>query len=838
MKKILLFVSAFVGLFMTSCHKENFERAQMGNTVTITVEAPGAINTKAIADGTNVNEVHYAVYKNTTGEVNSIDGSSPLAQGVVEMNNKRATVNFDLLQDQEYTVIFWAQVKDAGHYTLGDLRTIQVAKEVDGNDETRAAFYRRYDFSTYEYKDHSVTLYRPFAQLNLLTTIESLTPSQTGQTTGYSIDVKTSEVIVKGLATSFNTLTGLAPAGEETFTFNMAATPEEQGQTTLTVNNKAYHYVSMNYFFVPEDEKLVDIEYTVVTDKGNIGHEIVAVPVKENHRTNVIGNLLTKETKFEIIVDPNFDGETVIDGEDYITVTSIEGLQHAIDNAPEGTTSIIFANDIVGNATILQKENVNLIIHGNDNKFDGIFAVNGGGRASGKETLTFQNINFETQGSDFTFITAPSKVGNNYNYSHNVTIENCTFTGNQTVGSASFTGTYNLVMKDCTAENMHSILQAQSCDNNILVEGVIVNNCKSGVSFGNTAYPTLKNATINAAVYGVRADANASRGNLVIENTTINAAQPVIVRKTTTDGYAVALDNVTLSTEEVYQVVFTSGADDAAYVAPTVTYSITGADNYSVFPRDNYGEKLSNGLYKNEKNFYVANAAGLITLSSMPLAGGESVALVADIDLAGVEFNGLGAFNPGNDNIFDGQGHTVSNWTNHANKSDFGFIKQWVGSIKNLTIKNADLKTSGRSGIIASNVYSNIENCHVVDCTLEDSYWACGLIAGLYCSGNVSNCSVTNSSVKSNGGTGAIVGVVNETPGTRSFTNCVVTGCTVNNTGIYGEGYSAAMVCGMINIANSTVKFVGCELSNNTKVGQFVGDLYYAADDDITIVVE
>ena len=840
MKKILLFASAIAGLFLASCQREGLEPVG-GNTVTITVEAPGAINTKAIADGTNVNEVHYAVYKTNSNEDYSIDDSGaidgPLAQGVVEMNNKRASVNFDLLQDQNYTVIFWAQVKDAGHYNLGDLRTIEVAKEVAGNDETRAAFFARYDFSTFEHKDHVVTLRRPFAQLNLLTTQESLNPVQEGQTQGYTIDVKTSEVIVKGLSTSFNTLTGLAPAGDETFTFVMADTPEEQGQETLTVNDKAYHYVSMNYFFVPEDEKLVDIEYTVVTDKGNIGHEIVAVPVKENYRTNVIGNLLTKETTFEIIVDPNFDGETVIDGEDYITVTSIEGLQHAINNAPEGTTSIIFANDIVGNATILQKENVNLIINGNDNKFDGIFAVNGGGRASGAETLTFQSINFETAGSDFTVISAPSKVGNQYNYSHNVTIEDCTFTGNQTVGAASFTGTYDLVMKNCSADNMHSILQVQSCDNNVLVEGVTVNNCKNGLSFGNTAYPTLKNSTISAAEYGVRADGNASRGNLVIENTTISATQPVIVRKTTTDGYAVALDNVTLSTEEVYQVVFTSGADDAAYVAPTVTYSITGADNYAVFPRDNYGEKLSDGLYKNAKSFYVANAAGLVTLSSMTLAGGESVSLVADIDLTGVEFNGISAFNPESNNTFDGKGHTVSNWTYTGRSDDMGFIKNWVGTIKNLTIKNAILRTGGRSAVIAAKPYGNIENCHVEDCNFQANYWACGLIAGMHNSGNMTNCTAKNSSIKSTGGTGAITGVLNETGGTRVYTGCEVVGCTIDNGG--DDPYGGAAIVGLINIDNTAIKFINCVQSNNTYKNTARDAFYgYNAGDNTTVTIE
>ena len=319
MKKILFFASALAGLFFAaSCQQDNLEPVATANTVTITVEAPGAINTKTIADGTNVNEVHYAVYKTNSGEDYAFDNSGnidgPLAQGFVGMTNKVASIDFDLLQDQDYTVIFWAQVAGAGHYTLGDLRTITIEDDVvDGNDETRAAFFARYDFSTYEHKDHKVTLRRPFAQLNLLTTPESLTPVQEGQTTGYTIDVKQSEVKVMGLGKSFNTLNGIAPKADEEIVFEMAATPEEQGQETLVVNGKPYHYVSMNYFFVPEEEKLVDIKYAVVTDKGNITHEILAVPTKENYRTNVIGNLLTKETTFEIVVDAEFDGQELVE---------------------------------------------------------------------------------------------------------------------------------------------------------------------------------------------------------------------------------------------------------------------------------------------------------------------------------------------------------------------------------------------------------------------------------------------------------------------------------------------------------------------------------------------
>ena len=250
------------------------------------------------------------------------------------------------------------------------------------------------------------------------------------------------------------------------------------------------------------------------------------------------------------------------------------------------------------------------------------------------------------------------------------------------------------------------------------------------------------------------------------------------------------------------------------------------------YVNENGEEYISEGLYYAEstKTYVVLSAEGLIALSSKTIKGGETVTLGADINLEGKEFNGLNAFNPENNNTFDGKNFTVSNWTNESGAADMGFIKNWVGPIKNVTINNAKLKTAGRSAILAAKVYANIENCHVENSVIEDSYWACGIIAGLYNSGNITGCTVTNSSIKSNGGTGGIVGVINETAGTRTIKDCQISNTTVNNTGAYGEGYSAALICGMINVENSTIVFDGCEYANNTKDGKYVGDLYYNAN--------
>ena len=243
---------------------------------------------------------------------------------------------------------------------------------------------------------------------------------------------------------------------------------------------------------------------------------------------------------------------------------------------------------------------------------------------------------------------------------------------------------------------------------------------------------------------------------------------------------------------------------------------------------------VANGLFKKENAYLVMTGEGLVALSGMTIKGGEIVTLGADIDLAGVQFNGLNAFNSENNNTFDGQNYTVSNWTYEGGAADMGFIRNWVGPVKNVKFENCNLKTAGRSAVVAAKIYGNIENVSVNNCSIEDSYWACGLVAGLYNAGSVSNVTVTNSSVKSNGGTAAIVGVFNEEGGERGLKNCSVSNTTINNTGVYGEAYTGGALVGVFN-SGATFTIEGCTVSNNTLVGGYVYEKY-PADESVTII--
>ena len=235
----------------------------------------------------------------------------------------------------------------------------------------------------------------------------------------------------------------------------------------------------------------------------------------------------------------------------------------------------------------------------------------------------------------------------------------------------------------------------------------------------------------------------------------------------------------------------------------------------------------------------VVTAADLVDIANNGSAyAGKTIKLVADIDLAGIEWKPINIWSPEKPFVIDGQGYTVYNMTVTSGSSDTGFVGSATGSIKNLNFENANLKTSGRSAIVAGKLYGDITNCHVKNSVIEDSYWAVGGIAGLYNSGSITNCSITNVTVKSNGGTGGIVGVINESSGNRSFENNRVINSTIHNTGAYGEAYSGGGIAGMLN-ADAVISLEGSTVDSATKLeGKYIYEICPPLTSAVAIVNE
>ena len=314
MKKLIYCAAALATvLFAGSCNKE-LETALGGDSHVIFTVSTDEVATKAdIADGTNVDALHWEIYLTANADT----APHALGKGVVvdKDGNKTFTVDLKLVADQEYSIIFWAQkmYNEDGtnpYYEVSDLRKVKIDYAVGKgtehvDDEDRAAFFAVHKFNTKNGPvNETVDLKRPFAQLNLgATNLET----SLNNVNGGVIIIESTDITVKNVAKSFDTLDG---KGEDqtALTYKRERTPYYDYKARhLVVNKEAYHWLSMNYLAVYGDADNVALDIKVNTTVGTVQHSIDNVPVKENHRTNILGDLLTTASSFQVIVDEEFD---------------------------------------------------------------------------------------------------------------------------------------------------------------------------------------------------------------------------------------------------------------------------------------------------------------------------------------------------------------------------------------------------------------------------------------------------------------------------------------------------------------------------------------------------
>lgn len=348
MKKFTFFAVALASLFLAgSCQQENLEPTAAAETVTITVELPQQ-QTKAIGDAETVTELIYEVW-NTDSNGNLV--GEQLTHRSVDLSGTTYDLSLDLLNDHNYAILFWAQVKDAGHYVTTNLTEVKEKKtQFSANQESRAAFYGVYTIEDHNRKaTGTVTLRRPFAQLNLGTEIK-------GQSYNVPLELSASAVTVANVANQFNVLTGIA-SGDQEITFASYSVPG--ANEVFPIEADKYHYAGMNYFFVPKDGTNITVNYTITTNHGDVTNEVLSVPVKQNFRTNLYGNLLTSNALVKVEISDEWDGannlEVVVDGlvknvdGDY-EISSANGLAYALEYlfAEGGDFYILKSIDMTG----------------------------------------------------------------------------------------------------------------------------------------------------------------------------------------------------------------------------------------------------------------------------------------------------------------------------------------------------------------------------------------------------------------------------------------------------------------------------------------------------------
>ncbi|MEE0236005.1 MAG: DUF6562 domain-containing protein [Bacteroidales bacterium] len=317
-------------------------------------------------------------------------------------------------------------------------------------------------------------------------------------------------------------------------------------------------------------ELVVDQTYTPYVDEP-----------KEPYVGQIVGRMISTDD-----LSDNTVNEAVVTNTQ--TVATLDELQVAVDAAAASTWIKIVA-DIEGNVIITQKEGVDLIIDGSANSYDGTFFIHGQARSNGAETLEFRNINFKHAGSELNFIESNS-TGSVERYAHNVTVDGCTFAGDgkdgKVVGLKIRQG-FDITVKNSTVAGMHSLMQLYGTAG-VTVDNVTIEKSGRGIALGTSTDINISNVDFAVDSYGIRADGVTAA--LDLNNASIQANLPVVVRKLKAGNeYSIALSGknaFTRGAAQNYDIVFTNGDDEEAFVVPEGKYSITGAEAFSVYPVD------------------------------------------------------------------------------------------------------------------------------------------------------------------------------------------------------------------------------------------------------------
>lgn len=331
MKKLLYAAIAAIGLLLSpACSNEDELSNDNEALVSFNVGVENGMQTKAIADGSKATVLKVRVFEDGTTE-GTIKELTAFQQNFSDFNGTKDNIQFSLLKGKKYYFLFWAEAATSP-YTIKSDGTITVNYTgAKCNDETRDAFVGVYECVAQTTINQSITLTRPFAQLNFLTSEDDIKAAAAGKIVNDIVSNGLStKVTINNAATSYNPFTKKV-SGSTTATFGVNKAPFTVANNgtgtaasnytvtadngTVTISTKTYHYLASVYFLVNTgDGQDAMTQTTLSSAKLEVDGtdytplEVNNPNVQQNYRTNIYGSLLTDPGKFTVTINPVFDG--------------------------------------------------------------------------------------------------------------------------------------------------------------------------------------------------------------------------------------------------------------------------------------------------------------------------------------------------------------------------------------------------------------------------------------------------------------------------------------------------------------------------------------------------
>lgn len=728
-------------LFATSCSQDELlNEPTTGDYVSakFTIGTSDGIATRAtIGNGTKADKVACAVYDEKGTELRDLYA----IRDVVDM---KATYEIRLAKGQKYRVAFFAYNSTADAYDVTYLTDIKVKDSQNSNIENRDAFTAYVDVdATVNTINEDVTLYRPFAQLNL-----GVDNTEWTDAVKAGVTVAKSKIVVTNVYDQFSAYDNaiVATAEPKTMTFAMNTIPTEELEVDVDrdgtiANTEKFKYLALNYLLVGDagtEKSLTDVEFvwenSDASKTNNPTTHFKNIPVQRNYRTNIIGKLLTNPATFNIVIDADF-----IDSpeDDYIvSVWDGESATTPVADA-DGVYRISSAEELVGMMNDSKYPNCNNyqnVVLESDIDLGGN-TISGFGDDSG----FFDGV-FDGQGHSISNFKIDAT---NRTYYAGLFNQVSQYSGTNTVIK-------NLIVKNATVAGTSQV--------GVIVGGMngntIVENCKV---YNSTVKAVKKVGSVVGYTAGGTVKDNYAE-NCVIEYSEKEASEILGYENTGSTVSGNTFNNITFVVSAT--ALATELTPDAnGVITLTRDYTVTG-DWTSLALSGTVTIEGNNHTIKGINQPLVAGTGGInITVNDLTIS--ESVIGIATVE------NGLGTA-------------AFISYIDHSGKASFTNCHLFESKVTGNQRAAALLAFSEASEV-------SIKNCSVVKCELTSVGGAAGLVAYTHSTTTVENSKVENTIVEATEDrtsktalAGAVIGTVNAN---TTFTNVTVSGNTVKNNG-------------------------------------------------------
>ena len=727
-------------------------------------------------------------------QVYNADGSQSKEAVKQYSDDKSVSFPVRLVPNRDYRFVVWADiVKESDkadlHYNTSSFPEISLKDTWVAMDETRDAYTVSEVVKEFNSaKSISLTLKRPLAKLRVITT-------DMAELLGLTPKTATVSYVTEHYNTfnAFNSEVGDSKVGGCKHE-NYAIKEYE------TTNGKV---LFTDYFFAKDDVVKFNMSVVMSDDKSVDRSFNTDIPVKRNHLTTLIGDILTEGNNITVNVEEGFENGTEWNpSDDKYDVEIWDGKSaQEPDKDSEGNYIIKLPSELAwladqvngvtrAAAKTFQGETFKLTqdidlgfnewtpIGNKDNKFQGTF--DGQGHKIANLLITGNNnyvglFGFTTDGEIKDFVVENAKVsgrlgvgviaGSPYTSKFNdITIQghvevNGKFYVGGVAGYSAYASWNNITIN----VDETSYVNANSVEGDVAyrtyVGGVCGFNGEGGHSFTNiTSNIDVKGSTIDAGgLFGIAHYGNQFENCSCSGDVEIYAAQEAVDAQEiggiagvwNNGGADVVFTNCTFT-----GTLKTNIAVDFYYDGLIgKPYSATGTGKLII---DGY-EMIANGVGMKDGEYYIQSVAGLKWLAEQVNGGNnfsnKVVKLAADLDLNNEEWTPIGLTEAKSfRGAFDGQGKTIYNLRidSESRAGLFGYVGRDSGSndgnvygaIRNLKLHNVNMKTSSGAALCGNLFRGEISDIELTGkVTIEGTNQNVAGVVG-YHYGNLANITV------------------------------------------------------------------------------------------------